>query len=198
MTFKDRLVGVFRLNADTFEDIEADKGATGQAALVVFLVALFGGISAYVSSSGLVDMSSAIGSMQEYDASLSASGLSPLGSFVNEFVGAFIVWIVWSFLTFLIAGKLFGGDTNMGEMLRTIGFAQAPRMLSVFSFIPCLGFVLAAGGWIMALIASVLAIQRSADLDSFKSFGAVVLSFIAVIVLNLFVLPPIWRMIFAG
>ena len=40
MTFTERILGVFRLSGDTFEDIEADKGATSQAAIVVFVVAL--------------------------------------------------------------------------------------------------------------------------------------------------------------
>ena len=196
MTFKERLVGVFKLNADTFEDIEADQSATSQAALIVFVVALLAGVGAYINTSGAINLGSAVGSMEAYDVSLSASTLSPMGAFVNEFVGAFVAWLLWSFLTFLIAGKLFGGDTNMGEMLRTIGFAQAPRLLSLFAFIPCIGFVLAAGGWIMALIGTVLAIQRSADLDAFKSFGAVVLSFIAVGIVHFFVLPPLVRAIF--
>ncbi|MCZ7672859.1 MAG: hypothetical protein M5U34_39920 [Chloroflexi bacterium] len=54
-------------------------------------------------------------------------------------------------------------------MLRVIGFAQAPRLLSVFAFIPCLGFILSVTGWMIALIATVIAIQRGTDLDGFKS-----------------------------
>jgi hypothetical protein len=193
MTFTQRIMGVFRLSGDTFEDIEADKGATGQAAIVVFVVALLSGIGAYVNSSAVIDMSSVMGSLQSFDM---ASTGSPLGAFMNEFVGAFVAWFVWALMTFLIGGKLFGGDTNIGEMLRVIGFAQAPRLLAVFSFIPCIGFILVVVGWMMALIATVIAIQRGTDLDSFKSFGAVILSFIAVLIVNLFVLPPITRALF--
>ncbi|MFO7683232.1 MAG: YIP1 family protein [Chloroflexota bacterium] len=195
MTFTQRIMGVFRLSGDTFEDIEADKGATGQAAIVVFVVALLSGIGAYVNSSAVIDMSSVMGSLQSFDM---ASTGSPLGAFMNEFVGAFVAWFVWALMTFLIGGKLFGGDTNIGEMLRVIGFAQAPRLLAVFSFIPCIGFILVVAGWMMALIATVIAIQRGTDLDSFKSFGAVILSFIAVLIVNLFVLPPITRALFGA
>jgi hypothetical protein len=195
MTFTQRIMGVFRLSGDTFEDIEADKGATGQAAIVVFVVALLSGIGAYVNSSAVIDMSSVMGSLQSFDM---ASTGSPLGAFMNEFVGAFVAWFVWALMTFLIGGKLFGGDTNIGEMLRVIGFAQAPRLLAVFSFIPCIGFILVVVGWMMALIATVIAIQRGTDLDSFKSFGAVILSFIAVLIVNLFVLPPITRALFGA
>ncbi|MBE2223922.1 MAG: YIP1 family protein [Anaerolineae bacterium] len=196
MTFVQRIQGVFRLSADTFEDIEADKGATGQAALVVFLVALMAGIGAYISTSGAVDFGSVASSVEAYDASFVTGELTPMGAFAHEFVGAFVAWLLWAFLTFLIAGKLFGGETDLGEMLRTIGFAQAPRLLSVFAFIPCIGFILAMAGWMIALIGTVLAIQRSADLDAFKSFGAVILSFIAVGIVHFFVLPPLVRAIF--
>ncbi len=195
MTFTQRIMGVFRLNGATFEDIEADKGATGQAAIVVFVVALLSGIGAYVNSSAAIDMGSVMGSLQSFD--MATTG-SPLGAFMNEFVGAFVAWFVWALMTFLIGGKLFGGDTNIGEMLRVIGFAQAPRLLAVFSFIPCIGFILVVAGWMMALIATVIAIQRGTDLDSFKSFGAVILSFIAVLIVNLFVLPPITRALFGA
>jgi hypothetical protein len=198
MTFKDRLIGVFKLDGDTFEDIEADTSATGQAALVVFLVALLAGIGAYISTSAVIDFGGLTSSLRSFDLSTVSAGLTPIGAFVNAFVGAFVAWFVWALLTFLIGGKLLGGDTDMGEMLRVLGFAQAPRLLSVLSFIPCLGFILAAAGWIMALIATVIAIQRGTDLDGGKSFGAVVLSFGAVLLVNWFVLPPITRAIFGG
>ena len=38
----DRILGVFKLDADTFEQIEHDQSATTQAALVVLVVALAG------------------------------------------------------------------------------------------------------------------------------------------------------------
>jgi hypothetical protein len=41
-----RIMGVFMLNADTFEEIEHDQSATGQAAIVVTIVALLSAIGA--------------------------------------------------------------------------------------------------------------------------------------------------------
>ncbi len=196
MTFVERIMGVFRLNGDVFEDIEADKGATVQAAIVVLVVALLAGVAAYINASGAIDTSSLTEAVGGYDLTTVAEDISPVGSFVHEFVGTFVAWFVWAILTFLIGGKLFGGDATMGEMLRVIGFAQAPRLLSVFAFIPCLGFILSVTGWMIALIATVIAIQRGTDLDGFKSFGAVLLSFLGVLIVHFFVLPPISRAIF--
>ncbi len=39
-----RMIGVLKLDVDTFEEIEHDQGATGQAAIVVLVVALVAGI----------------------------------------------------------------------------------------------------------------------------------------------------------
>ena len=40
----ERVIGVLRLDVDTYEEIEADESATSQAAIVVAVVAIVGGI----------------------------------------------------------------------------------------------------------------------------------------------------------
>ena len=40
----DRIIGVLRLDAATYEEIEADESATSQAAIVVAIVAVVGGL----------------------------------------------------------------------------------------------------------------------------------------------------------
>ncbi len=39
-----RMLGAARLNVDTYEEVEIDRGATIQALLVVILVAIAGGV----------------------------------------------------------------------------------------------------------------------------------------------------------
>ena len=47
----DRIIGVFKLDIATFEEIEADQTATGQAALVVLVIALISGLGAGMGAS---------------------------------------------------------------------------------------------------------------------------------------------------
>ena len=46
-----RIIGVFKLDANTFEDIEHDESATGQAALVVLAVAVLSGLGSLAATS---------------------------------------------------------------------------------------------------------------------------------------------------
>ena len=45
----ERMLGAAMLNSDTFEDVENDRGATMQAALVVILVSLSGAVGGALS-----------------------------------------------------------------------------------------------------------------------------------------------------
>ncbi len=84
-------------------------------------------------------------------------------------VGAGVVlavggWIVWAATTSLIGTRIFRGTTDMGEMLRVLGFAQAPRVIGV---IPFLGPVAAV--WVLA--ASVVALREGLDFTTGRAIG---------------------------
>ncbi|MDQ3996984.1 MAG: YIP1 family protein, partial [Gemmatimonadota bacterium] len=98
----DRMRGAAMLDIATYEEVEADTTATGQAAIVVVISAI----------------ASAIG----------AAG--PGGpSVIGVLVGSLISWVIWAGITYVIGDKLFAGTATWGELLRTLGFAQAPRVL---------------------------------------------------------------------
>lgn len=156
----ERIIGVFKLDTQVFAEIEADQTATNQAAIVVGIVALLSGIG------------SGIG------AAISGNG-SFLGSALFALVWAFIAWIIWSAVTFFVGTKFFGGEADMGEMLRVIGFAQVPLMLQI---IPCIGPIV---GGIWALVAGVIAVREGLDFDMGKAIGTVIIGWIIVFVLNM-------------
>jgi hypothetical protein len=190
----ERIMGVFRLSVPTFEEIEADQSATVQAALVVAIIAILNGISAYfaVRAAGpaLAQLEEQFGG--ELPVPLDLPALSPVGALLNAIIGAFLAWIIWSALTYFIGTRLFGGKATMNEMLRVIGFAQAPRILGVLGFIPCLGAILSLVGWLWSLVASFIGIRQGLDLDNGKTAITVILSFLVAIIINLFILGPIF------
>jgi len=152
----NRIIGIFKLDVNTFEEIEHDETATTQAALVVAIVAVLTGIG------------SGIG------ASMSKGNF--LGSFFVSLVWAFVGWFLWSAVSYFIGTSLFGGKATLGEMLRVIGFAQAPQFLAI---IPCLGAVV---GGIWALIAGFIAIRQGLDLDNTKAFLTALIGFAVVVI----------------
>lgn len=80
---------------------------------------------------------------------------------------ATVGWIVWAATTSLVGRKVFKGTTNVGEMLRVLGFAQAPRAIGV---IPFLGPVAAV--WVLA--ASVVAIREGLDFSTGRAIGTAI------------------------
>ncbi len=152
-----RILGVFKLDARTFEEIEHDPGATSQAAIIVILVALISGVGAGLG------------------ASLQQGRF--FGGFIGAVLSALLGWLLWSLISWFIGTSLFGGQATVGEMLRVIGFAYSPQVLGI---IPCIGGIVGA---IWSLVAGFIAIRQGLDLDNLKALLTIVLGFIAYIVL---------------
>ncbi len=141
-SFQDRVVGAIRLRADVFEDVEHDRAATGQAALVVVAVALAGGIARfwYLGITGLV----------------------------MTLVLSLIGWVIGSALLLFVGTKIFPGkntEADMGQMLRTLGFAQAAGLFGILGIIPFLGYLIEFLIWIWILVAMVFATRQALDYD---------------------------------
>jgi hypothetical protein len=135
-TFGERLQGAALLHADIYEEVEADATATLESAGVVALVAAATAIG--VSHGGLTAIAVAI---------------------LTSFVG----WLIWAGLTYLIGDKLLGGTATWGELLRTLGFAQAPRLLLVLAGVPVLGLLVQLVVFVWTLFTSVVALRQALD-----------------------------------
>ena len=152
----NRIMGVFRLDVSTFEEIEHDQAATGQAALLVIIVAIIAGLGSGIAAS--------------------ASDQTFISAFIGTLFSALIGWLIWSVVSWFVGTNFFGGQADIGEMLRVIGYAQAPQILGI---IPCIGVLI---GWIWSVIASFIAIRQGLDLDNTKALLTVVIGFIFVII----------------
>lgn len=137
-----RMLGAAKLDVQTYEEVEADTTATGQAAAVVAMAAV---------------------------ASAIASSNAGLGALIFAPVWQILGWLIWAGVTYLIGDKLFGGTATWGELLRTLGFAQAPSLLLVFAFLPLLGGLLKIVVGIWVLIAGVIAIRQALDFSTGKA-----------------------------
>lgn len=111
----ERMRGAALLDVDTYEEVEHDRSATGQAATVVFLVA----------------MARAVGGADEGLLAAGVAGVAALGG-----------WALWAGLTYLVGTRVFHGAATWGELLRTLGFAHAPGILFLLGVLPLMGLVL--------------------------------------------------------
>jgi hypothetical protein len=141
MTFVERMIGAARLNTNTYEEVEADRGATGQALGVVVLASVASGIGMGQGLRGLV-----------------------IGT-VLRLIG----WAIWAWLIYFIGTRwLPEPDTNAdaGQLLRTVGFATSPGVLRVLGIVPLLGELVFVVTAIWTLIAMVVAVRQALDYRS--------------------------------
>ncbi|HZM95836.1 MAG TPA: YIP1 family protein [Vicinamibacterales bacterium] len=152
MTFAARIRGVLLLDVKTFEEIESDTNANLQAFLVVVGASVAAGVGAGVR--------------------LGVTGL------LRETFGALIGWVMWAAVTWVIGSKLLPEPqtrTDMGELLRVIGYAYAPNLFGFFAFIPALGVVISTLVAFWLLAATILAVRQALDYVSTWRAAAVVL-----------------------
>jgi hypothetical protein len=149
----DRMRGAAMLDIPTYEEVEADKTATGQAGTVVAIVAVASAIGSY------------------------ASGITGI---VVALCVSLLSWVVWAGVTYLIGDKLLGGTATWGELLRTLGFAQAPGVLAVLGFIPGVGGVVLVVVSIWVLVAGVIAIRQALDFGTGKAILTALLGWLVI------------------
>lgn len=171
--FVERMVRAAKLETALYEEVEADTGALGQAMAVVIL------------------------------ASVSASVGSAIGSGIGELIGfaliALAAWYIWAMLIYLIGTRVLPGtrtEADLGQLLRTIGFAAAPGCVRVLGVIPVVGAIVFFATIIWELMAMVVAVRQALDYDSTgRAIGVCAVSWLIQLVvvgilLSLFASPP--------
>ncbi len=140
---QERMIRAAKLDAQLYEEVEADRGAMGQATAVVILSAVAAGIG-----------------------SMSQGGI---GGILVLTLAALVSWYVWAFLTYLIGTRLLpepATRADLGELLRTIGFSSSPGLIRLLGIIPGLTEIVfyVAGVWM--LTAMVIAVRQALDYTS--------------------------------
>jgi hypothetical protein len=156
----NRMIRAARLDVNLYEEVEADRSATSQAAIVVGIVAI---LSALGGALAIL---------------LFGAGGNVIGAVLRAVIGAFAGWVAWAYLTYFIGTRVFGGTATPGELLRTVGFAQSPGVLLLLVFIPVIGWLMAPVVWIWSIVAGVIAVRQALDIDTAKAVITVLIAFI--------------------
>ena len=141
--FFDRMIRAAKLDVQLYEEVEADKGALGQAMAVVLLSSLATGIGA-------------------------AEGTG-YGGLVAGTLAALVGWFVWAYLTYFIGTKFLPEPqtrADYGELLRTIGFSSSPGLIRVLGVIPGLGKIILFITAVWMLAAMIIAVRQALDYRS--------------------------------
>jgi len=153
--FLNRIFRALKLNASLFEEIEADKGAMGQAIGVVVLSSVATGLGGvYKGAMGIV-----VG-----------------------IILALVSWYAWAYITYFIGTRFLPEPqtkADHGELLRTIGFASAPGIFRALGIFPVIRGMVFWVTTIWMLIAMVIAVRQALDYSStFRAVGVCILGWI--------------------
>ena len=162
----DRMIRAARLDVSLYEEVEADERATTQAFTVVMLSSICAGIGTGIREAVMGHGPGRIG-----------IGL------VGGMASAFVVWFIWSFVTYFIGTKVFGSTASFGELLRTIGFSNSPGVLLILSFIPILGGLVSFAVSIWQLMSMVVAVRQALDFTTGKAVLTCIVGWIVATVL---------------
>ncbi len=154
--FWDRIIRAAKLDVHLYEEVEADKGAMGQAMGVVVLSSIAAGVG-----------------------TIARGGL---GGMLIGTILALVGWYVWAYITYIIGTKLLPEPqtkADYGELLRTIGFSSSPGLIRVLSIIPGLGPVVFLVASIWMLVAMIIAVRQALDYEStLRAVGVCVIGWI--------------------
>ena len=142
-SFTDRMFRAAKLDAALYEEVESDRNATGQAMGVVVLSALAAGLG-HFGKPGLAGPIAMV-----------------IASLVSWAIGAGVIWVVG---TKLLPEE--GTKSDVGELLRTLGFASAPGMIRIFEIVPGLRWLVVVVAIVWTAAAMVLAVRQALDYRS--------------------------------
>jgi len=158
-SFPRRLLRAALLDAEIYEEVEADRSSIAQA----FVVVVGAGV--------------AISLGRWLQATLAGVGIEQrLFQLAVSFLEPMVLWFGGSAFAFMVGASFFRGpetETDFPEVLRTTGFAFTPAALSAFAFLPppSLGMSIDFFAWAWVLVAGIIAVRQALDFTTIRAIG---------------------------
>jgi hypothetical protein len=169
-SFGERVVGAMKADVHTFEEIERDQNAMGQAVTVILLA----GVAALLGN--------------VFRAGLRYGIMSLLLSVIG--------FAIWSLIVMLVGTKLMPEPqtkADFAETFRVLGFTAAPGLFNVLAIIPFLGVLISFVISLWSLVVMVIAVRSV--LDYSNTGRAIIVCLIGFVInwcLTLFLLAPLF------
>jgi len=153
----ERMTGAMKADVKTFQEIEADPTAMGQAVTVIVIA----GVASIIGNVWRVGI---------------AAGVMTL-------IANLIGYALWTLLVVLIGTKVMPEPTtkaDFNEAFRVIGFTASPGVFNVLAIVPFLGPLISFAVWIWMVVIGVVAVREV--LDYSNTGRAIIVCLIAVVI----------------
>ena len=168
----ERMVGAMKGDAATFEEIERDTSAMGQAVTVIVIA----GVAALIGN-------------------IFRSGVSGgVAALILSLVG----FAVWALIVTLVGTKLMpepATKADFAETFRTIGFTASPGVFNVLAIIPFLGILISFVISIWQLVIMVIAVRTVLD---YSNTGRAIIVVVIGFIINLIISGILGLMFFGA
>lgn len=165
----ERMVGAMKADVKTFQEIEADPTAMGQAITVIVIA----GVAALIGN-------------------VFRSGVT--GGFM-ALVISLIGYAIWSFMVVIIGTKLMPEPTTKAdfpEAFRVIGFTASPGVFNVLAIIPFLGPLISFVISLWVLVIGVIAVREVLDYSNTgRAIVVCLIAFVVYLCVVFFILTPL-------
>ena len=153
----DRVLRAMRLDARLFRETADTPRLSGEAAIIALVVSFLAAVGGAVGNA------------------------RPVVLLLVEWANGLVFgWLLWALIAYLV-GTVLGGKSGVGEMARVLAYASVPRLLSLLGFIPCVGWAFRVAGWVLSLVAGVLAIRESMEFGTGRAVVTAVIGWLVYI-----------------
>lgn len=170
----DRIVRAIKLDRTLYREVADDPAYMNEAVTIVVLVSL-------ISSLGVL---------------VGAGRSGPIAYVLQVLNSLLFGWVLWAVVAYFVGANFFGGRSSIPEMLRTLGYANAPRIVGLLGFIPCVGWLFSVAGWVLSIAAGVVAIRESMEFDTTKAVITAVIGLLVYIIVSI-VVGLVWGVLTA-
>jgi len=156
----NRVIRIIKFDKTVWEEIEHDESANVEAGVIVVATAILSAIGSLLVGGGVIGI-------------LMALIIAPL-----------LRWLLWSWVTMFVGTKLFEGETDFWEMARMVGYANAPSVLGLLAFIPCVGALVGLAASVLSLVLGFFAVREALDLPTEKAIITIVIGWAIVLLIS--------------
>ena len=166
----NKMVRAAKLDVDLYEEVEADRTATGQAFIVVLISSIAAGLG--LGLQALIFSDSDFGTMDI------------IWALIGGILSAIVMWLVFAWLAYFVGTRFFAGpetSADWGELLRTLGFSTAPGVLRI---VPLLNFFV----FFWMIVTAVVAVRQALDFTTGRAIGTILVAIIPTLTVQFLVM----------